>query len=152
MLKPCPFHTLFTLCKLKKLLCPSKKPAGTPYQYDQIHICFCLWPFLDPSTYIIATIVFLRYWRHWPSFSFIAIWYQMILQVVNTSSQWVENISEGAFLFFKRMVEYLIFKKSCLKPNYMLYFLNGGIIRQTDSESSFLTPCPPIGPKWFWIV
>ena len=106
MLKPCPFHTLFTLCKLKKLLCPSKKPAGTPYQYDQIHICFCLWPFLDPSTYIIATIVFLRYRRHWPSFSFIAIWYQMILQVVNTSSQWVENISEGASILYSCLTSF----------------------------------------------
>ena len=102
-------YSIYTL-QTKKLLCPSKKPAGTPYQYDQIHICFCLWPFLDPSTYIIATIVFLRYWRHWPSFSFIAIWYQMILQVVNTSSQWVENISVGAFLFFlKKSNEYWLF-------------------------------------------
>lgn len=96
MLKPCPFHTLFTLWKLKTSVPFRKASWHTIPIWPNTHLFLSLTlfrPKYQVLTYIIATIVILRYWRHWPSFSFIAIWYQMILQVVNTSSQWVENSS-----------------------------------------------------------
>ena len=107
-LKPCPFHTLFTLCKLKTSVSFKKASWHTIPIWPNTHLFLSLTLF-RPKYLYNSYYCFLRYWRHWPSFSFIAIWYQMILQVVNTSSQWVENISEWAFLFFKRMVKSIWF-------------------------------------------
>ena len=109
MLKPCPFHSLFTLCKLKTSVSFKKASWHTIPIWPNTHLFLSLTLFRPKYLYKIATIVFLRYWRHWPSFSFIAIWYQMILQVVNTSLQWVENIYREAFLFFKRIVKSIWF-------------------------------------------